>query len=60
MAENIPFEIWLGILSYLPERDRKNLYSLNYALFELSMDARYRVVSLPDEKELMGNLERLM
>lgn len=59
MVPNIPFDIWLEIVSHLPEKDRKNLYSLNQALFEISMNERYKVVNFRYVKEITMNLELL-
>jgi len=47
----LPYEIWLMIVDYLPIHHLRRLYSVNKALFSIALDLRYRDASigiLPD------------
>lgn len=59
-SDYIPFDIWLEIASYLSRDDCIRLYSVNRALFEISMDERYRLVCFRYPEEIAANLDRLM
>ncbi|KAF8157196.1 hypothetical protein B0H34DRAFT_490606 [Crassisporium funariophilum] len=43
---DLPYDIWLHIVSYIPKSHLQTLYSVNHVLFESSMDARYASVSI--------------
>src|SRR6266540_823386 len=42
----LPYEIWLLIVEYLPDHQVRRLYSVNRALFNIALDLRYKAVSL--------------
>ena len=47
----LPYEIWLMIVDYLPIHHVRRLYSVNEALFSIALDLRYKEASiavLPD------------
>ncbi|KAF9496977.1 hypothetical protein BDN71DRAFT_1505216 [Pleurotus eryngii] len=44
MLPTLPWEIWAHIASYLSKDQLKKLYSVNRALYEISMDARYKTL----------------
>ncbi|KAG6864931.1 hypothetical protein C0991_006282 [Blastosporella zonata] len=51
MVSYLPFEIWSRIASFLSHECVKKLYSVNHALFEIAMEAKYHVALFrsPDE-----------
>lgn len=59
MASDLPFDLWFEILSYLPSNDRRRLYSINHAIFEIAMDERYRELRFKDGRQILINLELL-
>lgn len=60
MVSDIPFDVWLEIANYLSPHDRKGLYSVNHALFEIAMDERYKLVYFQYAKEIAANMDILM
>jgi len=42
----LPYEIWLLIVEYLPDYHIRRLYSVNKAFFSIALDLRYREVCL--------------
>ncbi len=42
----LPYEIWLMIVDYLPIHHVRSLYSVNKALFNIALDLRYKGASL--------------
>jgi hypothetical protein len=61
-ARPIPPEIWLKIASFLPSNIVQSLYSVNRALFVLSMQARWEtvVVSIAEENTSLKSYEKLL
>lgn len=44
--QDLPYDIWLLITEYLSEKQIRQLYPVNKALFNIAMDSRYKEVSL--------------
>ncbi|EAU89393.2 hypothetical protein CC1G_07619 [Coprinopsis cinerea okayama7 len=42
VANEVPLEIWLIIIQFLPPKEVSRLYSVNRSLFEICMDVKYR------------------
>jgi len=42
----LPYDIWMLILEYLPAHQVRRLYSVNKTLFDIALDLRYKHVSL--------------
>lgn len=40
---DVPYDVWLYITGFLPEATILNLYSVNRALFNISLDHRCRL-----------------
>ncbi|KAJ7119684.1 hypothetical protein C8R44DRAFT_788706 [Mycena epipterygia] len=45
-VNRIPFEIWLQIRDFMGHESSSSLYSVNRTLFEIVMNARYRVLDI--------------
>ncbi|KAJ7280171.1 hypothetical protein C8J57DRAFT_120430 [Mycena rebaudengoi] len=45
-VDGVPFEIWLHITEFMPPAEVRSLYGVNHSLFEIAMDARYKVLDL--------------
>ena len=43
---NLSYDIWFQITSYLPDDEVKLLYAVNRALFDIAMDLRYEAVTI--------------
>ncbi|KAF8149934.1 hypothetical protein B0H34DRAFT_169113 [Crassisporium funariophilum] len=43
LANDLPYDIWLHITGFLTTNDVKTLYSVNSALFHISLNERYKV-----------------
>ena len=60
MKVHIPNEIWIHILSFLPKSFRRELISVNSALFDIAMNERYREVDITKiEKKTLWIISRL-
>ncbi|KAL0955898.1 hypothetical protein HGRIS_002094 [Hohenbuehelia grisea] len=44
--DQLPYETWLQILSYLTTSDAENLATLNRTLFDLTLSSRYRSINI--------------
>ena len=42
----LPYDVWMLIVEYLPAHQVRRLYSVNRALFDIALDLRYKQVSL--------------
>lgn len=51
MENELPFELWLEILSYLPQGFHRRLIAVNRALFEYALDEIYKKVELVHDDE---------
>lgn len=51
MEDKIPFELWLKILSYLPQSYKRKMIGVNRSLFEYAMDEVFRKLSLAADDE---------
>jgi hypothetical protein len=43
---DLPYDIWLEIVKFLPGDIVRRLFSVNRVLFEIAMDERYREVEI--------------
>lgn len=59
-VDSVPFEVWLEVSTHLSPDDRKRLYSVSHAFFEICMDERYRLLCFQHPKEIAANLDLLM
>ena len=41
---NIPFEVWQRVASFIPQHFLRDLYSINPVFLQLALDERYREV----------------
>ncbi|KAJ2912287.1 hypothetical protein MD484_g8131, partial [Candolleomyces efflorescens] len=57
----VSYDVWANIASFLPSKALQGLYSVNQALFNLSMDERYRRLDLsnPGDESTRTFLQRL-
>ena len=46
LDDMLPYEVWKKIVSYLPVRQAKELYTVNSVLFNIAMDLRYQEARL--------------
>lgn len=60
MSPTLPFEIWAHIASYLPNIEVKTLFSVNRALYQISMNARYKTLRLQYPPQLTFSRLRMM
>ncbi|KAF9526521.1 hypothetical protein CPB83DRAFT_457740 [Crepidotus variabilis] len=56
---DLPQELWVHIVGYLPQQDFKGLYSVNSAFFHISMDARYRNITVKFQELNISTLQLL-
>ncbi|TFK70986.1 hypothetical protein BDN72DRAFT_838231 [Pluteus cervinus] len=60
MAQDLPTELWLNILSCLPRGSVRKLLGVNRTLFELAMDDIYEEVRfIADDKEIRKTFDQL-
>ncbi|KAF4579583.1 hypothetical protein EYR40_000236 [Pleurotus pulmonarius] len=60
MMPTFPFEIWAHIASYLSNIEVKTLLSVNRALYQISMNARYKTLRVQYPPQLMVSRLRMM
>jgi hypothetical protein len=44
MMPKVPLDIWFHVAQFLPDDVLRDLFSVNFAFFKISMDRHYRVV----------------
>lgn len=60
MTINFPVEIWLEIISLLPDHDLRKLIGVNRTLFEMVLDDIYRDIRLiSDDVKTIQTFEEL-
>ncbi len=60
MPPALPFEIWAHIASYLSSIELGRLFSINKALYEISMDSRYKTLQLRRPNNVTVSKLRMM
>ncbi|KAF9030871.1 hypothetical protein BDZ89DRAFT_647451 [Hymenopellis radicata] len=57
---DIPNEIWLAILEFIPDRELCHLMGVNHVFYELGLDTRYREITIgPIDSHSVSLLKRL-
>ncbi len=57
---DIPNEIWLSILEFIPDRELCHLMAVNRVFYELALDTRYREITIgPIDSHSVSLLKRL-
>ena len=57
---DLPLELWLEILSYLPRSALHRMIGINRTLFELALDEKYEEIRfLADNTEMAKNFRQL-
>ncbi|KAF8806998.1 hypothetical protein BYT27DRAFT_7292709 [Phlegmacium glaucopus] len=62
VIENVPYDVWRHITSFLPPAEVKQLYTLNHSLLSIAMDERYKTANFGFlfQKQTMKTLARLV
>ncbi|KAF9473911.1 hypothetical protein BDN70DRAFT_997394 [Pholiota conissans] len=60
-AQDLPYDIWEYITTFLPSAETKKLLDVNHALFDIAMNERYRTTTVGSliQKETSRTLARL-
>jgi len=54
MLKELPSEIWVLILAYLPSKYVRRLYFVNKLFFNIAMDLRYQEACIGGNPKLLG------
>lgn len=59
--QDIPYDVWLHIMSFLPPEEVENVYTLNSTLLSIALDARYRLAFIGslNNRSTVRSLNRL-
>lgn len=60
MPRHLPFDIWQHIALFIPHETLRTLFTVNSALFDISMEARYRAMSFgPEDGDISKHFIKL-